>query len=98
MGARVAADTPQLQIFPLPSPFSKLTNPGTPGSSDEVVDANYGVHRGSVAPASNFDVDKTEAPVTVKAYLACAFAAFGGIFFGYDSGEHGGRVTFFAPD
>lgn len=27
-----------------------------------------------------------EAPVTVKAYLMCAFAAFGGIFFGYDSG------------
>lgn len=27
-----------------------------------------------------------EAPVTFKAYLICAFAAFGGIFFGYDSG------------
>jgi hypothetical protein len=27
-----------------------------------------------------------EAPVTVKAYMICAFAAFGGIFFGYDSG------------
>lgn len=27
-----------------------------------------------------------EAPVTFKAYLMCAFAAFGGIFFGYDSG------------
>ncbi|RSH80316.1 uncharacterized protein EHS24_008892 [Apiotrichum porosum] len=30
--------------------------------------------------------DRVEAPVTVKAYLACAFAAFGGIFFGFDSG------------
>lgn len=29
---------------------------------------------------------RVEAPVTVKAYLMCAFAAFGGIFFGYDSG------------
>ncbi|KAF9232435.1 putative glucose transporter rco-3 [Melanogaster broomeanus] len=31
-------------------------------------------------------VDRIEAPVTLKAYLLCAFAAFGGIFFGYDSG------------
>lgn len=30
--------------------------------------------------------DPVEAPVTFKAYLICAFAAFGGIFFGYDSG------------
>lgn len=28
-----------------------------------------------------------EAPVTFKAYLACAFASFGGIFFGYVSGS-----------
>ena len=32
------------------------------------------------------DVNRVEAPVTWKAYLMCAFAAFGGIFFGYDSG------------
>ena len=32
------------------------------------------------------DVNRIEAPVTWKAYLMCAFAAFGGIFFGYDSG------------
>ncbi|KAI7776295.1 hexose transporter [Diaporthe eres] len=32
------------------------------------------------------DVDRIEAPVTWKAYLICAFASFGGIFFGYDSG------------
>jgi len=32
------------------------------------------------------DVNRIEAPVTVRAYLMCAFAAFGGIFFGYDSG------------
>ncbi|KAH7309790.1 putative high affinity glucose transporter [Stachybotrys elegans] len=31
-------------------------------------------------------IEDTEAPVTWKAYLMCAFAAFGGIFFGYDSG------------
>lgn len=31
-------------------------------------------------------VDQVEAPVTWKAYLICAFASFGGIFFGYDSG------------
>lgn len=32
------------------------------------------------------DTARIEAPVTVKAYLMCAFSAFGGIFFGYDSG------------
>ena len=32
------------------------------------------------------DTSRVEAPVTFKAYLMCAFAAFGGIFFGYDSG------------
>jgi sugar porter (SP) family MFS transporter len=32
------------------------------------------------------DVARIEAPVTWKAYLICAFASFGGIFFGYDSG------------
>lgn len=32
------------------------------------------------------DVERIEAPVTWKAYLMCAFASFGGLFFGYDSG------------
>ncbi|KAK3346984.1 general substrate transporter [Lasiosphaeria hispida] len=32
------------------------------------------------------DVERIEAPVTWQAYLICAFASFGGIFFGYDSG------------
>jgi MFS family permease len=32
------------------------------------------------------DVNSIEAPITWKAYALCAFASFGGIFFGYDSG------------
>jgi len=36
------------------------------------------------------DVNRVEAPVTVRAYLIVAFAAFGGIFFGYDTGWMGG--------
>ena len=36
--------------------------------------------------AQDHNVDRIEAPVTFKAYLMCAFAAFGGIFFGYDIG------------
>jgi sugar porter (SP) family MFS transporter len=32
------------------------------------------------------DVNRVEAPVTWKAYLLCAFASIGGIYFGYDSG------------
>ena len=36
--------------------------------------------------AATADTSRIEAPVTVRAYLICAFAAFGGIFFGYDTG------------
>ena len=39
------------------------------------------------------DTTMTEAPVTVKAYLMCAFAAFGGIMFGYDSGHISGVLA-----
>ncbi|RJE26338.1 transporter [Aspergillus sclerotialis] len=39
------------------------------------------------------DVSLVEAPVTFKAYLMCAFAAFGGIFFGYDSGYINGVMA-----
>ena len=42
---------------------------------------------GGVVVEGTADVGRVEAPVTVKAYLICAFAAFGGIFFGYDTGE-----------
>lgn len=43
-----------------------------------------------LAPAANRDtgdISRVEAPVTFRGYLLCAFAAFGGILFGYDSGE-----------
>lgn len=39
------------------------------------------------------DVARVEAPVTIKAYLICAFAAFGGIFFGYDTGWMSGVLA-----
>lgn len=44
------------------------------------------------------NVDRIEAPVTWKAYMICAFASFGGIFFGYDSGYINGVTgsTYFA--
>ncbi|RDA82568.1 hypothetical protein CP532_1061 [Ophiocordyceps camponoti-leonardi (nom. inval.)] len=42
--------------------------------------------RPSVALHTAHDVEHAEAPVTWKAYVLCAFASFGGIFFGYDSG------------
>lgn len=32
------------------------------------------------------DVSAIEAPVSIRSYLICAFASFGGILFGYDSG------------
>jgi len=40
----------------------------------------------STGLATTSDIDRIEAPVTWKAYVICAFASFGGIFFGYDSG------------
>ncbi|KAI0021916.1 putative transporter [Xylariomycetidae sp. FL0641] len=36
--------------------------------------------------AGTTNPERVEAPITLKAYMMCAFAAFGGIFFGYDSG------------
>ena len=49
--------------------------------------AGDGVLRGTT------DTERIEAPVTVRAYLMCAFAAFGGIFFGYDTGWMGGVLA-----
>ncbi|OAP62657.1 hypothetical protein AYL99_01884 [Fonsecaea erecta] len=43
-------------------------------------------HPRSLSLKTTDDVSRIEAPVTWKAYLMCAFASFGGIFFGYDSG------------
>ncbi|PGH05698.1 hypothetical protein AJ79_06714 [Helicocarpus griseus UAMH5409] len=43
--------------------------------------------------AGTTDVSRVEAPVTMKAYLMCAFAAFGGIFFGFDSGYINGVMA-----
>lgn len=42
-----------------------------------------------MSPVDKADEDRValvEAPITWKAYSACAFASVGGIFFGYDSG------------
>lgn len=39
------------------------------------------------------DTEQIEAPVTFKAYMMCAFAAFGGIFFGFDSGNIAGIMN-----
>jgi hypothetical protein len=49
---------------------------------------------GGVIPITGTaDVSRVEAPVTVRAYLIIAFAAFGGIFFGYDTGWMGGVLN-----
>lgn len=45
-----------------------------------------GVAESRSPPSHDADLENIEAPVTWKAYLMCAFASFGGIFFGYDSG------------
>lgn len=48
---------------------------------------------GGAVLAATTDVNRVEAPVTMKAYMMCAFAAFGGIFFGYDSGYINGVIA-----
>ncbi|KAM0799617.1 general substrate transporter [Usnea florida] len=51
---------------------------------------------GGVAPiviTGTTDMSHLEAPITIRAYLICAFAAFGGIFFGYDTGWMGGVLA-----
>jgi MFS family permease len=52
------------------------------GSLDEKPGENRKV---SVALQTAENIEQIEAPVTWKAYLLCAFASFGGIFFGFDS-------------
>lgn len=46
------------------------------------------------------DIAHTEAPMSFRSYLICAFASFGGLLFGYDSGYINGvlgmvRMTYF---
>jgi sugar porter (SP) family MFS transporter len=53
-------------------------------STHDEKEATAASHVGGLATTR--DVERIEAPVTWKAYLLCAFASFGGIFFGYDSG------------
>ena len=54
---------------------------------------------GTVAVTGTADVNRIEAPVTFKGYLIVAFAAFGGIFFGYDTGWMSGVLgTIYAVD
>jgi hypothetical protein len=37
-------------------------------------------------PVGTANVTGIEAPVSFRSYVICAFASFGGILFGYDSG------------
>lgn len=48
---------------------------------------------GAVTSPGGVDAVRVEAPVTFKTYLMCAFAAFGGIFFGFDSGYINGVLN-----
>ncbi|KAM0752560.1 general substrate transporter [Meredithblackwellia eburnea MCA 4105] len=52
------------------------------------MDSSSGIEleKAGVALHGTTDVERTEAPVSFKAYLACAWAGWGGILFGYDSG------------
>merc|ERR1712169_23511 len=54
--------------------------------SDQVISSADMSRQNSIRLSVTDDVNRIEAPVTWKAYLMCAFASFGGIFFGYDSG------------
>lgn len=45
------------------------------------------------ATRGNGALDRVEAPVTLRGYLLCVFASFGGILFGYDSGYINGVLA-----
>ncbi|KAK7746031.1 hypothetical protein SLS53_002753 [Cytospora paraplurivora] len=55
-------------------------------ASDEKTDVPLSTAVSAPGLRVTANVERIEAPVTWKAYLICAFASFGGIFFGYDSG------------
>lgn len=64
----------------------ETTLPATGANTTELQAAH------ATALQATHDVSRIEAPVTWKAYLICAFASFGGIFFGYDSGYINGTT------
>merc|ERR1712029_255081 len=76
------------------STFLLVPPPYSPATSNYPCNHTLSIrHTNTVMPAdavrslsATNDVERIEAPVTWKAYLMCAFASFGGIFFGYDSG------------
>merc|ERR1712072_608787 len=82
-------------LLPLRINFLSLVRPScSPATSNYPCNHTLSIrHTNTVMPAdavrslsATNDVERIEAPVTWKAYLMCAFASFGGIFFGYDSG------------
>ena len=50
--------------------------------SSNLHEANEAATHSGKGLQATTDVNMTECPVTWKAYLLCAFASFGGIFFG----------------
>lgn len=48
---------------------------------------------GGIALVTPTHINRIEAPVTLKAYLMCAFAAFAGIFFGFHIGYISGTLA-----
>ncbi|KAG9240090.1 general substrate transporter [Calycina marina] len=48
---------------------------------------------GGVPLVATADIARIEAPVTINAYMMCAFASLGGIFFGFDSGYISGVMA-----
>ncbi|RQM05160.1 hypothetical protein DH86_00003162, partial [Scytalidium sp. 3C] len=71
----------------LPSQFNQLRLFDTPPAATVNSTNTFIMPGGAVTTLhAPTDVERVEAPVTFKAYLMCAFAAFGGIYFGYDSG------------
>lgn len=71
--------------------ISSSVCPKSPLNSDTMTNLHVTLPDGTDVEATD-DVSRVEAPVTVKEVLMCTLAAFGGIFFGYDSGYVNGLM------
>merc|ERR1712070_764039 len=83
----ISSSSPHINLLLVPPPYSPATSNYHNSHTLSIRHTNTIMPADAVRSLSaTNDVERIEAPVTWQAYMMCAFASFGGIFFGYDSG------------